>query len=312
MKRDYNDDDDDGSNRDSSDHIERANPLVFSPLPEDCKKISSLSDAVAMRGHSSHGSKSWEKSFSLFGLLEENESGDALSEMAPANNTKPPAVSAKEFQMSFANWSVSDQGAWTCPACTFVNTSPLHLQCEICGQNRPAKSKQYHSQRVVQEMMETSFRSGQTDFLKQQQERIEEIEERVILEERMKELAELQAQMFAEFERAKKTGDASLRRSSVVQRARLSEGYMEDLERVRRDELEEQTRMEDVLRERRRSIQDRTNINRAQLHAQQNEIRAQEQLLSQWKQSFRKRESDIAEIRRRQEEIMRRWQYDNF
>ena len=316
MKR-YNDED---SNNDSSDQIGSTCPFVFSPLPEDSNKRRSLNDALAMRASSHHGSKSLETSFTVFGLLEENDaqSVGTFSDKPPAKQGKPAALSAKEFQMSFANWSVSDQGAWACPACTFVNTSPLHLQCEICGQNRPAKSNQYQSQRVVQEMMETSFRSGQTDFLKQQQEKIEEIEERVILEERMRELAELQAQMLADFEAAKNNnGASSLRRSTVERRARLSEGYLEDLERVRSEELEEQTRMEGLLRERRtalsddlRSTEGSPNYNPVHFQAQQNQIRAQEQMLNQWKQSYRRRESDIAEIRRRQQEIMHRWQHD--
>lgn len=312
------DSEDDYVNNDSSDQIGTSCPYVFSPLPEDSKKISSLSDAWAMRGSSHHGSKALEKSFTVFGLLDENDSADAsLSDRPPAKQNK--RLSAREFQMSFANWSVSDQGAWACPACTFVNTNPLHLQCEICGQNRPAKSTQYQSQRALQEMMETSFRTGQTDFLKKQQEKIEEIEERVILEERMKELAALQAQMLTDFEAAKNNGAQALRRSTIEQRARISEDYLEDLERVRREERQEQTRMEDLLRERRtalsgdlRSLGDSPNLNPMQMKAQQNEIRAQEHLLTQWKKSFQKRESDIAEIRRRQDEIMRRWQEDSF
>ena len=166
-------------------------------------------------------------------------------------------------------------------------------------------------------MMETSFRSGQTNFLKKQQEKIEEIEERVILEERMKELSKLQGQMLADFEAAKNNGAKSLRKSVVGANAMLSESYLEDLERVRREELEEQNRVENLLRERRaalsqdlRSKEGAPDSNRAHLQTQQHQLRAQENLLSQWKSSFEKRESDISEIRRRQEEIMRRWQHD--
>lgn len=304
---------------DSSDHIGSTCPYVFSPLPEDYKQRSSLREALAKRASSFRGSKFLEKSFSLFGLIEGNDSSSvgAFSEHSTAKKETAAALNAKDFQMSFANWSVSDQGAWACPACTFVNTSPLHLQCEICGQNRPAKSNQYQSQRVMQEMMETSFRSGQTDFLKKQQEKIEEIEERVILEERMKELAVLQNQMMSEFEASKQEGAPALRKSTIEQRAALSGGYLEDLERVRREELNEQIRMENLLQERRnalsadpRSVHTSPNFNPVHLHVQQNQIRAQEQLLTQWKNSFQKRESDIAEIRRRQEEIMHRWRHD--
>lgn len=34
----------------------------------------------------------------------------------------------------------ADQGAWNCPACTFLNENPLHLVCAICGTAQPPES----------------------------------------------------------------------------------------------------------------------------------------------------------------------------
>ena len=282
-------------------------PLVFSPTPEgNRKKIKSLND-MFMRGSPNNGNRTLEKSFSVFGLLDEVHVDEYAKEPSAK---KPPVLSARDFQMSFANWSISDQGAWTCGACTYVNTNALHLQCEICGQNRPGNAIKNQSQKVMQDMMETSFRTGQDDFLRQQQERIEEIEERVLASKRMEELTELQAEILdddAEFSRVDTP--------NIVQKAKLAEEYLDELERARKQELEEQNRMEMILQDRRRRLgMERRTTERClqegpiTVDSQRTEVKAQERLLSQWKQSYRRKESDIAEIRRKQEEIMKRWQ----
>lgn len=295
-------------------------PLVFSPIPGEKGKIGSVKDMLGGRNSSHLGTKALEKSFSVFGLLDE-EHVDEFAEEPAAKDCKQPALTAREFQMSFANWSISDQGAWTCGACTFVNTNSLHLQCEICGQNRPAKTSQNQCQKVMQDMMETSFRSGQHDFLKKQQEKIEEIEERVIAAERMKEIAALQADMLNGFgaEEEEELASESAPSAAVLAqkaKAQLAEDYLDELERARKQELEEQNQMEALLEDRRRRLgMERMSTERClqggpiQIDSQQSQVRAQEQLLSQWKQSYRKKESDIADIRRRQEDIMNKWQH---
>jgi hypothetical protein len=292
-------------------------PFVFSPIQEDKEKLSSISDTLGQR--SPRGTNALEKSFSVFGLLDD-DNGDCAVEAPAAEGGQKPALSAKEFQMSFANWSISDQGAWTCGACTFVNANPLHLQCELCGQNRPTKTARIQNQKVMQDMMETSFRTGQHDFLRQQQEKIEEIEERVIAAERMKEIVELQAEMLDEVEEEKReiqeqvAQTAAPSAAEMTQKSRLAEEYLDDLERVRKQELEEQNHMEAILEDQRRRLgMERMGTERClqegpiQIDSKRTQVRAQEQLLFQWKQSYRKKEDDIVEIRKRQQEIMNRW-----
>lgn len=295
-------------------------PFTFSPLPGDKKKLGSISEVARA---SSHGrNNGLEKSFSVFGLLED-ESYDEFGGDSPRKDQKP-ALNAKDFQMSFANWSVSDQGAWTCPSCTFVNTNPLHLQCEICCQSRPAKNTAIQNQKVMQDMMETSFRTGQKDFLRQQQERIEEIEERVLAAERIKEITELQAEMLGGYEEQKWDTKEAPRYAAapavgasyeMAQKAKMAEEYIDDLERARQKEFEEQQKMEALLHERRSRLgMERMSTERClqngpfKVTSEQSQIRAQEKLLSQWKQSYRKKEADIAAIRERQNDILNRWQ----
>ena len=47
-----------------------------------------------------------------------------------------PEVSIKEKRMSFGNWDDIKNEKWTCSHCTFKNSNPLYLVCEVCGQER--------------------------------------------------------------------------------------------------------------------------------------------------------------------------------
>jgi hypothetical protein len=255
-----------------------------------------------------------EKSFSFLALMEDTETP---MESAPAEREeKKPALSARDFQMSFANWSISDDGAWTCTACTFVNTNALHLTCEVCGQNRPPKKTANQSQCIMQEMMETSFRTGQHDFLREQQEKIEEIEDRVIAAERVQEIAEIQADLMEEFkeEESEFGGPVAQHHMHMSEKVQLAEDYIDQLEKVRLQEHEEQETMEATLESKRRELDmERMSTERCLNHREplstsnpdsaRNQVRAQERLLSDWKESWRNRESDIDALKRRQQAI---------
>jgi hypothetical protein len=146
--------------------------------------------------------RSMEGSFSFLTLLGEVPEGqDDEQPPSPAAQQRPSVpLNEKDFMMSFANWSISDSGAWTCVACTYLNTDPLHLTCEVCGQKRPTgKDAANQCQKAMQEVFETSIRTGQHDFLRRQQEKIEEVEERVIAAERVDEILEVQQELLEEF-----------------------------------------------------------------------------------------------------------------
>jgi hypothetical protein len=229
-----------------------------------------------------------------------------------------PTLSEKDFQMSFANWSISDAGAWTCVGCTFVNTNALHLTCEICNQSRPSKKTGPECQKVMQEMFETSFRTGQQDFLRRQQEKIEEVEQRVLSSERVQEIMEVQSEMMEDFidlkKEAKDLSGSSSNGLNMAEKVQLTDEWIDQLEQVGRKEQEEQGNMEELLSKRRRALgMERTptqrfleapapsSMNLAQ--SAESEIRAQERLLSQWKQKTKAREPNIAAIRQRQQSI---------
>jgi hypothetical protein len=262
-----------------------------------------------------------EGSFSFLNLMDAPPLVDIPK---PPDDPQPKrtTLSEKEFQMSFANWSISDSGAWTCMSCTFVNTNALHLTCEVCESKRPKKNTVNHSQKVMQDMSETSFRSGQPDFLRKQQEKIEEIEERVIAAERMDEITEAQADMMEYLNEEKKDTIVDGRVvASAAKKDQLTRQWIDELEQVRRQEVEEQQRMEELADRRRRELQKESMATQPQrcLKSQkpspieaamspQAAVRAQERLLSEWKQSYKSREPEIAAIRERQHAISRKLQ----
>lgn len=291
--------------------------LQFSPIHAEKKKMSTMDHSLHDVPQSTPFDKSisvMDKSFSVMGLL--NSSQEGLSAGNGISTTQVPQnqLNEKDFQMSFANWSVSDQGGWACQACTFVNTNPLHLQCEVCGQNRPSKTSQNATQRVIQDMMETSFRTGQHDFLRRQQEKIEEIEERFIIDERMQEIEEFQAEMLDESETQRSPQPSTL---TIHERARRAETVLDDLERRQAEERVEQQRMEELLQQRRREAEasakatsSHPNQRRPSLAAERIQLRAQERLLAQWQKSTNDQRTQIASIRERQQQVIDRWQSD--
>ena len=262
-----------------------------------------------------------------------------LARMAERRTSRLPELNERDFQMSFANWSISDQGAWACIACTYVNTNPLHLTCEVCGQTRPRKSVSEYSQRALQDMFETSIRTGQHDFLRRQQEKIEEIEEKVIAIERIHEIKEIQAELLNEIatsERQRPLSQSEHQRRHEEEQRRdyeLAQTYLKQIEEMRKQEREEQQRMEDHLEKRRVSLglerldgDDDNNNNDdygggrrrvaqhpyASVEQEENaavlEVRAQERMLSKWREQWKHQDDDIETIRRNQQEIMNKLQ----
>lgn len=262
-----------------------------------------------------------EGSFSFLSLMDSNP---PFGEDPEKRNPQEihPTLSEKDFQMSFANWSISDNGAWTCIACTYVNTNVLHLTCEVCGQDRPSKNSGAQSQKAMQEMFETSFRTGQQDFLRRQQEKIDEVEQRVLSNERVEEIMGMQSEMIQEFKDEKEEANYqagaqnSDRLTIISERAQRAGEWVEQLEQVHRLEEKEQQRMEQVLSQRWRDLgMERMSTqpclqnsaissrNLGPAPAAENQVRAQEQLLSQWKKKTRARDLNITAIRERQQAI---------
>ena len=253
------------------------------------------------------------------------------------NRRTSEPLNEKDFQMSFANWSISDNGAWTCSVCTFVNTNALHLTCEVCGGNRPSNKSTMaqECQKQMQHMFETSFRTGQTDFLRRQQEKIEEIEERVISAERYEEISDMQSKMIQHFDEHQPGPPTSrhhhqqqqqepqqeyeARQQQLQDEYERSQQYIQQLEDVRQKEREEQLKMGAILEMKRRDLgMERTETGHALINpppyqtnlatSEPAKVRAQERLLSQWKTSWKQKEPDVAAIRQRQQQIFDRLQ----
>ena len=275
------------------------------------------------RGKSSLSSSSHHRHRPDGPVLEQSFNVDSLMAVPPfgADSTHEPkaddATTAKsqdlnerDFQMSFANWSISDQGAWTCVACTFVNTNPLHLTCEVCGQKRPSKVAAEHSQKIMQEAFSNSMRSGQSDFLQRQQEKIEEIEEKAIATARMSEIIEIQEELFSSFNDGSNSEDG-YHHEEVNDKAETAQEYLGNLEGYNQQEIEEQHRMEEMLAQRRQEIgldDPTSDVDPEQFGRDALEILGQERMLQEWKEQTRHREAEIERIRQRQAEIYSRLQ----
>ena len=274
-------------------------------------------DSWTRRTPATRRAKSLDGSFSVLNLLREG-----FDEEGSPQGKKPAAkLSDKDFMMSFANWSVSDQGAWACVACTYLNTNPLHLTCEVCGQKRPnSKNAANECQKAMQDAFETSIRTGQDDFMKRQQEKIEEVEERVLAAERVDEIMEIQEELMDEFNEFGNNHEDEYQHGNQYEdqreKATLAQEWIGQLEHVRKQERDEQERVEEALAMRRRQLNiDRTPshnfaTNQGPLPGSRNpeelEVRAQEQMLSQWKQQYDSRADDIEKIRNQQRQIHER------
>jgi hypothetical protein len=300
-------------------------------------------------GQDQENSLNFEESFSFLSLMDGpplvepsyTQPSSGTSSKAPSahitERQRPSTLSEKEFQMSFANWSMSDNGAWTCIACTFVNVNPLHLTCEICGQNRPSSKDRMmeQSQRVMQDMLETSFRTGQQDFLRRQSRKIEVLEDRVVTTERLQEIMNYQNEILGDYNEQRgyleyktdgdNTNEQCRVEMSVSEKAQLTNEWIDRLEQVRGQERAEQDQMEVTLRSRRKELgMDRyassegpvpgdCSITSAQnSESAQCTVRAQERLLSQWKRDWESRETQLQEIRLRQRTIFERLHCDTF
>jgi hypothetical protein len=133
------------------------------------------------------------------------------------------------------------------------------------------------------------------------------------------EIKEVQAEMMEDFKDEKKDTRDERVVASAAEKAQRAQQWIDQLEQVRRRDREEQQRMEVIVDRRRRELQmERMATQRClespmpspaeAARSPQTQVRAQERLLSQWKQSYRSREPDIAAIRERQQAILERLQ----
>jgi hypothetical protein len=252
----------------------------------------------------------------------------------------------KELMMSYANWSLCDQGGWTCLSCTFLNQNSLHLTCEVCQQVRPPKesSAQPFSQRSFQEFMNESLaKLGQEDYLQKQRERILQLEERALEEERMKEIAEIQRELFAKIaeerekvfnttQEAKKVdeeNEAQTEAPPSSERDRESKEIVSHcldeideakrilertherikrLESIRQQQAEEQTKMKELLEQQMEMLKKARESTDRPNGVMSAEYNAQQKMLEFWREEFVTREKRMVEIRVQQDLLLRQLQ----
>lgn len=278
-----------------------------------------------------------------------------MQKPSPANR----GVSDQEFNMSFGNWSIRDNNAWTCVSCTYVNADPLHLICAVCGQDRVMYSDQDGGENALGEstvlnysVFNESIVSGQDHIIEKQRQKILELERKAIERERTDELLNMQYNLLDEISRdnegkrgsetacsqnpasKNKSGrDADShrnvsshrnktdRRDSVTEwESRLEESRkrIEELEKMHREEREEQRMMEEVLRRERHQIEteEGTRVtrgdgkNRSLVRGSSSrvlQLRAQERMLHDWNEQWEVRQHQLEEIRRQQQALLAKY-----
>lgn len=291
-----------------------------------------------------------ESSLSVESLIEAADKITPLEKTTRVAQGQIDSKLEKELMMSYANWSLCDKGGWICPACTFLNQNSLHLTCEICQQVRPITKETKDAaptQRSIQDFMNESLaKLGQEDYLQQQREKILQLEERALEEERMKEIAEIQRELFAKIaeERAKnaQTGrkevekvaetkekvtkaDKIVRSDQNVDAKALvgecldeieeakrvlqrTQERIKRLESIRQQQMEEQKKMEELLQQQMEFFKRTNEAADAPNEASPAEYNAQQKMLEFWREEFVTREQRMAEIRTQQDELLRQVQ----
>jgi hypothetical protein len=108
--------------------------------------------------------------------------------------------------MSFCDWNPNEKiQSWPCDQCTFVNENPLHLACEMCGHRRKVPTNSVAaaaaSQEEEEKEEEVHFADSNTDD--------SEEDLRLIQEEQMRELIEVQRDIMADFGRRTTSGGST-------------------------------------------------------------------------------------------------------
>ena len=218
----------------------------------------------------------------------------------------PPAAAAAAASGSSDCEESTSGGAWTCIACTFVNTNPEFLSCEVCSQSRteepvdtcpPLKGRLTPTNR-------DKFAAQQT-CIQVQKEKIAQVQERALLDERMKEIIEMQQQLLAEIveeQRSSKSAPSSLSKEaserSLQETQTKIDGLHEELLRERSD----QVHVELQLRVSQRNLlqqQQNAQVSTCEM----TEFLEQERLLRSWKDQWEERRESLTQITVFQKEL---------
>jgi rubrerythrin len=117
-------------------------------------------------------------------------------------------TSLPNARASFDGLVDEEGGAWVCSACTFVNENALHLSCSICGTQRDKarretsiSSTSYTPYFTAQEVPGELHEDFQQEAIRSRSEQIEGEWFAELQQKRMKELIQLQLELFEEYGR---------------------------------------------------------------------------------------------------------------
>jgi hypothetical protein len=213
----------------------------------------------------------------------------------------PPTLSPDSMDCEESN----SDGNWTCVACTFVNTNPNFLSCEVCAQSRTTEPAETFRLKGRLTPANRDKYAAQQTCLQVQKEKIEQVEERAILDERMKEIIEMQQQLLAEIEEEKNSNGAPspLSRSNSARHLQETQtridGLQDDLLRERSD----QVHVELQLRVSQRNLFQQQEQNTRTSSHDIKEYLDQERMLRSWKYQWDERHESLNQIAEFQKQL---------
>eukprot|EP00549_Striatella_unipunctata_P013445 CAMPEP_0118687932 /NCGR_PEP_ID=MMETSP0800-20121206/8649_1 /TAXON_ID=210618 ORGANISM="Striatella unipunctata, Strain CCMP2910" /NCGR_SAMPLE_ID=MMETSP0800 /ASSEMBLY_ACC=CAM_ASM_000638 /LENGTH=220 /DNA_ID=CAMNT_0006585155 /DNA_START=1 /DNA_END=664 /DNA_ORIENTATION=- len=208
----------------------------------------------------------------------------------------PPQRPNKEMGASFAAWTGADKEAWICAVCTYVNQS-IHLACDVCGTTRPTQEEK----KVTITDFDGSLNSAQAFMVAEQNRQLAKAEQRVLERERMDEFIRDQESRIKEIQ--EKVTKQKAAEANKEEAARLRSQLQECLERLDRLEI-----VHEEEKEEQKEVFDRQ-VKRNDLRGRRDskealEWNGQQRLLDEWQASWHDRQSLLEKIRKQQQSLL--------
>lgn len=128
-------------------------------------------------------------------LLDDSAEAAFYASINKVKSQQHQCNSEQERRMNGGQWSNQDKQEWNCQTCTFLN-QPLYLSCEMCGQARPEEAEESAS--TAQQVASVLEHPSAADVLSatRQADLLAEEEERLLKQQRIKEIMALQQGIF--------------------------------------------------------------------------------------------------------------------
>jgi hypothetical protein len=235
---------------------------------------------------------------------EQPDRGEAT--LLPPPPPLAPSVSSDSCEES------NSGGHWTCVACTFVNTNPDFLSCEICSQSRTEEPDDVCPLKGRLTPTNRDKYAAQQTCIQVQKEKIAQVQERALLDERMKEIIEMQQQLLLEIEEEQqnsnndKISPSSLSREASERSLQEAQTKIDDLHEELIRERSDQVHVELQLRVSQRNLfqqQQQEQGAQASSSSEMTELLEQERMLRSWKDQWEERRESLTQITEFQKEL---------